>query len=325
MLSSGKIKAELIYNRSKIFDRIKNISGLAGFVMLIFFFVYILTGKNFKKWLFILFQVISAILLLLILFGIGLRWYIGGYIPISNSFEVMIFLSGMVLLAGLLVSKKQPVTLALSLILAFTFLLVAGMNNANPEIGNLVPVLKSYWLSIHVAVITSSYALFAMVMMMALVNLILYLVSKPEKFKQILEKTEQMDAMIQVMMIIGLYLMTIGTILGAVWANESWGRYWGWDSKETWALITIFVYSFVGHMRLIPSLKNEFWQNMATFWAFSSILMTFFGVNYFLSGMHSYAGTGEATVPGWLYVVIICLIIFTVFSGIRYFRLKGKN
>jgi len=322
MLSPGKIKAELIYNRINIFDRTKNIAGLAGFAMLIFFFVFVLNGKIFKRWLFILFQVITAILLLVVLFGIGLRWYIGGYIPISNSYEVMIFLSGVVLLAGLVVGRKQPVVLALSLILSFTFLFVASMNNANPEIGNLVPVLKSYWLSIHVAVITSSYALFAMVMMMALVNMVLYAVSKPAKLNQIIEKTEQMSAMINVMMIIGLYLMTIGTILGAVWANESWGRYWGWDPKETWALISILIYAFVGHMRLIPSLKNEFWTNMAAFWAFSSILMTFFGVNYFLSGMHSYSGAGEATVPGWLWIVVTCLLVFTVFSGIRYFRLK---
>jgi cytochrome c-type biogenesis protein CcsB len=325
MLSPGKIKAELLYNRSNIFNRIKNIAGLAGFVMLIFFFVFILNGKNFKKWLFISFQIISAVLLVVVLFGIGLRWYIGGYVPISNSYEVMIFLSGIVLLSGLLVSRKQPVVLALSQILAFTFLFVASMNNANPEIGNLVPVLKSYWLSIHVAVITSSYALFAIVMMMALVNMVLYAIATPVKFKQIVEKTEQMGAMIQVMMIIGLYLMTIGTILGAVWANESWGRYWGWDPKETWALISILIYAFVGHMRLIPSIKNEFWTNMAAFWAFSSILMTFFGVNYFLSGMHSYAGAGEAIIPGWLYIVAICLILFTIFSGIRFFRLKGKN
>jgi ABC-type transport system involved in cytochrome c biogenesis permease subunit len=237
----------------------------------------------------------------------------------------MIFLSGIVLLSGLLVSGKQPVALALSLILAFTFLFVASMNNANPEIGNLVPVLKSYWLSIHVAVITSSYALFAMVMMMALVNLILYLVASPSKFKQIQVNTGQMNAMIQMMIIIGLYLMTIGTILGAIWANESWGKYWGWDPKETWALISILIYAFVGHMRLIPSLKNEFWTNMAAFWAFSSILMTFFGVNYFLSGMHSYSGAGEATVPGWLWIVVVCLIVFTVLSGVRFFRLKKQE
>lgn len=322
MLTPGKIKAELIYNRSKIFNRIKNIAGLAGFTMLIFFFVFTLNGEKFKKWLFISFQITTAILLLIILSGIGLRWYIGGYIPISNSYEVMIFLSGIVLLAGLMGSRKQPVTLALSLILSFTFLFVAGMNNANPEIGNLVPVLKSYWLSIHVAVITSSYALFAMVMMMALVNMVLYLVASPSSFKQIVEKTEQMSAMLQSIMIIGLYLMTIGTILGAIWANESWGRYWGWDPKESWALISILIYAFVGHIRLIPSLKNEFWTNMAAFWAFSSILMTFFGVNYFLTGMHSYAGAGEASIPGWLWIMVVCFILITIFSGIRFFRLK---
>ncbi|HNW52306.1 MAG TPA: cytochrome c biogenesis protein CcsA [Prolixibacteraceae bacterium] len=322
ILPPQKIKAEIIYNQFDIFKWAEIIAIISGFTLLVFFFLSILKNKNLNKKQFVAFQTVALILLAGILTGIGLRWYIGGYIPINNSYGVMIFLSAVVLFAGLLVSRKQPVVLALSLILAFTFLLVAGMNNANPEIGNLVPVLKSYWLSIHVAVITSSYALFAMVMMMALVNMTLYLVAPPANYSQIVEKTKQLGAMIQVFLIIGLYLMTTGTILGAVWANESWGHYWSWDSKESWALISILVYAFVAHIRLIPSLQNEFWKNMAAFWAFSSILMTFFGVNYFLTGMHSYAGEGDATIPAWLYVVVILLIVFTILSGNRFHKLS---
>ena len=324
MLSGTKINAELLYNKVNIFNRAGNLLGFAGIIMLVIFFVFVLKGKPFPRAVLVIFQILSMIVLLLVVAGLGLRWYIGGYVPVSNSYEVMVFLSFIVLLAGLLVSKNQPVVLALSQVLAFAFLLVALMNNGNPEIGNLVPVLKSYWLSIHVAVITASYAFFAIIMMIALVNMVLYLTASRKMFKRVIVKTEQLGRVNHVLMIIGIYLLTAGTILGAVWANESWGRYWGWDPKETWALISILIYSGVNHLRLIPGIKEEFWFNMTSFWAFLSILMTFFGVNYFLTGMHSYAGTGEASFPLWIIFVVIALIIFTLFSGLRYFRFKKK-
>jgi len=324
-LSDNKVKAELMYNRWLIFERLQNAYALSGFLMLILFFVFILRGKRFPRGLFLVFFSFSIILLLFTTFGIGLRWYIGGYIPISNSLEVMIFLSGIVMVAALIVGVKQPVSIALGSILAYAFLFVASMNNGNPEIGNLVPVLKSYWLSIHVAIITSSYALFALAMMVGLLNLILYLFATPARFASILVKTDQLGAVIQVMMIIALYLLTIGTILGGIWANESWGRYWGWDAKETWALISIFVYAFVAHMRFVPAMKDEYWFNLAAFWAFASILMTFFGVNYFLTGLHSYAGVGEATFPVWISYTTAFFVILTGISGIRYFKLKEKH
>lgn len=323
--SAAKIDAELKYNRWHIFERNQNLFALVGFVLLIMFFVYILRGKTFPLLLERIFLGISIVLLIINEIGVGLRWYIGGYIPISNSLEVMIFLSGVVLLAGILISKRQPVTLALSLILGFTFLAVASMNNGNPEIGNLVPVLKSYWLSIHVAVITSSYSLFALVMMMALVNMLLFLFAAPKRFESIMEKTMQLDALIQVMMTIALYLLTIGTILGGIWANESWGRYWGWDAKETWALISIFIYAFVAHMRFIPAMSEKIWVNFASFWAFASILMTFFGVNYFLVGLHSYAGVGEAnSMPAWIWYTTAFFLLLTGASVYRYYKLKEK-
>lgn len=325
MLTPGKIKAELRYNQWRIFDHMERAYGLLGFVLLILFFVYILKAKPFPVWLEQVFLGISIMLLLITSLGVGLRWYIGGYIPISNSLEVMIFLAGIVLLAGMLISRRQPVSLALALILGFAFLFVASMNNGNPEIGNLVPVLKSYWLSIHVAVITSSYALFALVMMLALVNLLLFLFISNGRWDNIMKKAGQLEALIQVMLTIALYMLTIGTILGAIWANESWGRYWGWDAKETWALISIFVYAFVAHMRFVPSMKDRFWFNMASFWAFSSILMTFFGVNYFLVGLHSYAGVEKAPMPTWIWYTAVVFLVLTLISGYRYFKLKEER
>jgi cytochrome c-type biogenesis protein CcsB len=322
--SSSKIKVEYFYNQSGIFNVITNLLSIAGFSLLLIYFFFIVSGKLFPRWLLLIYQFISALLLIILSVGIGLRWYIGGYAPISNSFEVMIFLAGVVLLAGLLLSPKQPVVLAMSLILSFAFLLVSVMNNGNPEIGTLVPVLKSYWLSIHVAVITSSYALFALAMMLALVNLIIYSAVPVAKFLEFQERTKQIAVFIQILLIPGLYLLTIGTILGAIWANESWGRYWGWDPKETWALISIMLYALVAHLRLIPSIKDEVWFNLATFWSFLSIIMTFFGVNYLLTGLHSYGGTEKGHIPLWLIIVLLVLIIFSIFSAIRFLKLKRE-
>lgn len=316
----GKISAEISYNKLNIFGRLRFVFATTGFIMLLFVFFFILRGKLFPKPLFIAFKGINIVLFAIMSYGFGLRWYIGGFIPMSNSYEVMVFLAAIVLPAGLLTGRKLPSVPALAFILAFTFLLVAGMNNSNPEIGTLVPVLKSFWLSLHVAVITSSYALFALVMMMAFVNMLLFLTAPANLFQEIRARAKQLGALMQVLLIIGLYLLTIGSILGAIWANESWGRYWGWDPKETWALISILVYALVTHMRLIPIGKDDFLFNVAAFWSFSSILMTFFGVNYLLTGLHSYGGSGQGIFPLWIAVVALFLIIFTSFAGIRYYK-----
>lgn len=320
---SGKIKAELLYNKLTLFHYLKIAYAILGFIMLIFIFVLILKSLNLSFWGQWVFGSLAGLLFLLHSFGIAMRWYIGGFVPLSNAYETMLFISWISVLSGVLLVRKQPVVTAMALIMGFAFLMVAGLNNSNPEIGNLVPVLKSPWLSIHVAVITSSYALFAIVMLLAVLNLVLYFPLRLKNRIELLQKTEQIGTMMQVLLTVGLYTLTIGTIFGAVWANESWGRYWGWDPKETWALISILVYAFVSHMRLIPSIKGELWFNVASFWAFAAILMTFFGVNYFLTGMHSYAGTADAVVPSWLLWVVIVLLFFTALSAWVY--LKGQK
>ena len=115
-------------------------------------------------------------------------------------------------------------------------------------------------------------------------------------------------------LIVGLYLMTAGVFLGGVWANESWGRYWGWDPKETWALITVLVYAFVTHMHKIPGLRGQFAFNLASFFSYSSVLMTYFGVNYFLGGMHSYAGGSSFKLPYWSYLVVVALVGLSLYA-----------
>jgi len=126
-------------------------------------------------------------------------------------------------------------------------------------------------------------------------------------------------------MTIGVFMLTIGTFLGGVWANESWGRYWGWDPKETWALVAVLVYAIILHVRYIPGLKGKFIFNVLGFWGYTSILFTFFGVNFYLVGLHSYAqGEGLAEIPMWIKVTFLVLGLFTVFVGLRNWNFKKK-
>jgi cytochrome c-type biogenesis protein CcsB len=323
--SPTKIKAELFYNKANIFNLSTYALLAAGLSLLFFFFYTTIKGAQLSNNILLIYKAIAVILLTFVASGIALRWYIGGYIPMSNSYEVTIFIAWVSLLTGLLLCGKQPVVLALSMILSFAFLLVSAMNNGNPEIGTLVPVLKSYWLSIHVAVITSSYALFALAMMLALVNLSMFAFIPSKKFEGYLKTSKQIMLLEQILIIPGLYLLTIGTILGAVWANESWGRYWGWDPKESWALISIIVYALVSHLRLIPSFKDEIWFDLSVFWAFASVVMTFWGVNYLLSGLHSYGQNGQGEIPIGLTITLIVLIVFSAFAIVRRIHLSDSS
>jgi len=128
---------------------------------------------------------------------------------------------------------------------------------------------------------------------------------------------EKLTGIIEMTLIVGLYMMTIGTFLGGVWANESWGRYWGWDPKETWALITILVYAFIAHMRMIPGLQGTFKFNLLALFGFSSVIMTFFGVNYYLSGLHSYAAGDPLPIPDFVYYTITILSIISISAYIN--------
>jgi cytochrome c-type biogenesis protein CcsB len=188
----------------------------------------------------------------------------------------------------------------------------------NPEITPLVPVLKSYWLMIHVSIITASYGFLGLSAFLGILVLMLYAIMKKGNQKNVDHFIDQLTTISELSATIGLYMLTIGTFLGGVWANESWGRYWGWDPKETWALITAVIYAFIVHMRLIPSLKGRYNYNLATVIAFTSVLMTYFGVNYFLSGLHSY-GKGSADGVHWaVYASIGVIALLAVWSYINY-------
>ena len=312
--SPAKVKAEVFANRLLPFERLIPIYGLTGLVLLILVFIEMFYRSNFGNKAYF---VLAAILLfgfLLQTFAIGLRWYIAGRAPLSNGFESMVYVAWAAMLAGFIFAKRSRVVLPATALLSTLTLFVAHLSWMDPEITNLVPVLKSYWLTIHVAVITASYGFFGLGAILGLFNLALYAFKSKRNREKVDSQIANITVINELNLTLGLYLLTIGSFLGAVWANESWGRYWGWDPKETWALITMLVYAFVLHMRLIPSFKSAFAFNFGSIIGLGSVLMTYFGVNYYLSGLHSYAGGDPVPVPSWIYFVIAAIFSLSFFA-----------
>jgi ABC-type transport system involved in cytochrome c biogenesis permease subunit len=237
----------------------------------------------------------------------------------------MIFVAWGTLLAGFLVVKRSQLPLALTGVLAALSLLVAHLSWMNPEITPLVPVLKSVWLTVHVAVIMTSYSFLGLSALIGIITMVLYISKTMKNHENLNGHIKHLTRLNKIVLIVGLYLITIGCFLGAIWANQSWGRYWGWDPKETWCLITILVYSFVGHMHNMKDFDNDFAFNFGSILAFGSVLMTYFGVNYFLGGMHSYAGGEAAAVPVFAYVAVLFLMILVYGAYLRDTKFQVKK
>jgi len=183
-------------------------------------------------------------------------------------------------------------------------------------------VLKSYCLTLHVSVITGIYGFLGLGAILGLITLILLALSNSGNRDRISKTIDELTVINYKTLTLGLYFLTIGTFLGAVWANESWGRYWGWDPKETWSLITVIIYSIVLHSRLIPGMKDIFTFNLLSLFAFSSVLMTYFGVNYYLSGLHSYASGDSVPIPAFVYITVILLAVLSFVASSKYSRYK---
>jgi len=319
--SNTKINLEIFYNNMNIFGILAIIYALIGFFLLIFHLVDIFSNKSgldkYLSFSFYPFLLVFAIYTL----GLGLRWYISSHAPWSNGYETMIFVGWAAALSGLLFARKSPITLAVTGVLSAIALFVAGMSWMNPEITNLVPVLKSYWLIIHVAIITSSYGFLAMGALLGMLNLILMIARTKKNDLKLKDNIQEISYIIEMTLIIGLLMLTIGCFIGGVWANESWGSYWGWDPKETWALVSIMVYSAILHLRNVPKANNQFVLSSLALIGFSTIIMTFFGVNYYLSGMHSYAQGTPPTIPVIVYFIIAGVIALIAFA----FNAEKKN
>ena len=317
MPTQGKIEWEIFYNKADFFKRLNYSYLLMGLLLLIVQFI-----KLFKPSVKVgLFNKIGVVIFLALAaihaFGLGLRWYLSGHAPWSDGYEAIIFIAFVTVVAGLIFAKNNKIILGASGILAWLLLFVAHLSNMDPEISNLVPVLKSYWLKIHVAVITGSYAFLGLSAVLGIINLFIEIFKTKETKKQMSLTAKELRYGSEMVMTIGVFMLTIGTFLGGVWANESWGRYWGWDAKETWALVSILVYTIILHFRFIPGLKSDFVFNAASIWGYGSIIMTFYGVNFYLSGLHSYATGDPLPIPTWVYVTVVMFILLSVTAYIR--------
>ena len=242
--------------------------------------------------------------------GLILRWYISGHAPWSDAYESMIYVAWATMFFGLAFGRKSDLTIASTAFVTAMILMVAHWNWMDPAIANLQPVLNSYWLMIHVAVIVASYGPFTLGMILGVVCLLLMIFTNSKNKKKIDLNIKELTIINEMALTVGLVMLTIGNFLGGMWANESWGRYWGWDPKETWALISIMVYAFVIHMRLVPGLRGKFAFNLSAIIAYGSILMTYFGVNFYLSGLHSYASGDQ--IMSVKFIGITCFLILVL-------------
>lgn len=323
------IKAELLYTRLNLGAKLFGPFWLIGGLMLIIGITLLFNESKVLQKTWAIGHVLAWLGLLFFTFHQILRWYIAQHPPWSDGFEMLVFVAWGVLLFGLLFASKSRFTVPLGLLFSGTLLFVGFLDWLNPEITNLMPVLHSYWLKIHVAVIVSGYAPLALSAIMALMTLVLIIFHPQNPTHRWWKGVRELIIVNEMSITVGLFLLAVGTFLGGVWANESWGRYWAWDPKETWALISVIVYAIVLHLRLVPKLKNDLVYNLASLWAFSSIIMTSFGVNYYLSGLHSYAAGDPVPVPSWVYWVIGTLLLISLAAIWRYPRLnklmaKGK-
>ena len=300
--TASKINAEIVFNKLDIFFNLTLAYVLLGFVMVVLAFVVIFKPefKPAKTTKIIL--AILSILFAIQTFGMGYRWYLSGHAPWSDIYETLIYISWSAIFAGVIFFRNSLLALGAATIIAGIFMFTAHLTDVDPQITSLVPVLKSYWLTIHVSILTASYGFFGLSAILGFLTLIMFIFRKNRPHLD--DVVRHVSAINEISLIIGLACITIGNFLGGVWANESWGRYWGWDPKETWAYVSIVVYALVLHLRFVKSLNTPYVLATASLLAFSSIMMTYLGVNFYLSGMHSYATGDPVPIPMWAYLTV---------------------
>ena len=319
------VSAELFYNRSHIFSWMM-IPLLGTFFVLMPVYLWnLFRNRNarisFRNPFYTLGLAMFAFAIGGMILGYTMRWIASERIPISNGHESLLFIAISVALAGLIFELvyRMGAPGALGGLLTTIVLGVSMLSTFDPAIGPLVPVLVSYWLNIHVTIITSSYGFLGLSALIGALTLFLLMAKGQDNLKEAIITLDNANKHI---LITGLGLLTVGTLLGGVWANESWGRYWGWDAKETWSLITILVYAVVLHFRWIPQLRSVWLNASGSLAAIASVVMTYFGVNYFLSGLHSYAQGDAAQVPDWVFIGSGLAIALITVSG---FVSRGKK
>ena len=324
MLSEDKIATEIIYNRYDIFKKLFEYYMYASSLMFLLLIVQIFKDRSkilhysvqtFKYLIWICFGLHTA--------GLIARWYISGHAPWSDAYESMIYVAWATMAFGVMLGKKSDLTFASTAFVTAMILMIAHWNWMDPSIGNLQPVLNSYWLMIHVAIIVGSYGPLTLGMILGVITLLLMILTTSKNSAKMALNIKELTIINEMALTVGLVMLTIGNFLGGMWANESWGRYWGWDPKETWALISIMIYAFVIHMRLIPGLRSRFGFSVASVLAYGSIMMTYFGVNFYLAGLHSYAKDDQEISINYIIgslLIITFLAVFAYRKHLKYFK-----
>jgi cytochrome c-type biogenesis protein CcsB len=311
--SDDMIKNEILFNKVGIFPKLTLIYVLSGLLLFIISFIAVFKPKIMTSKTITLIFIYLAFLFTLHTLGMAVRWYLSGHAPWSNTYESLLYISWSAMFAGVVFFRKSLMALSATVVMAGIFMFTAHLSGSDPQITTLVPVLKSYWLTIHVSIITASYGFLGIGAILGFMSLLLF-TFRNENNKKIDKHIYHITAINEVSIIIGLSMLIIGNFLGGVWANESWGRYWGWDAKETWAYVAIIVYAFIIHVRFIKKFDTPFVFSTISLVSFSSILMTYFGVNFYLSGMHSYATGDPVPIPTWAYVLTIMIFILILVS-----------
>ncbi len=350
MISLDRIDAEVLYNKYDIFKKLFSWYMYAGTLLFILVIVQIFNDRS--NIINVLVKVLTGVIVVLFFMhtaGLIMRWYISGHAPWSDAYESMIYVAWATMLFGLLMgaAKKSPfknkvlaailsiftyvvyrkmsnLTIAAAAFVTSMILMIAHWNWMDPAIANLQPVLDSYWLMIHVAVIVASYGPFTLGMILGVVSLLLMILTTEKNKKKMGLNIKELTIINEMALTVGLVMLAIGNFLGGMWANESWGRYWGWDPKETWALISIMIYAFVIHMRLVPGLRGRFGFNLMSIIAFASILMTYFGVNFYLAGLHSYASGDQIVSVKFIGIACASVAVLGFFAYQKYSRYYRK-
>ncbi|MGM5469938.1 cytochrome c biogenesis protein CcsA [Flavobacteriaceae bacterium LMO-SS05] len=323
--SESKVSLEILYNHLNMFFWLMIVYSFLGiFLILLGFAEVFSSGSTYHHIIRMLTKIGLGIMVIALIFqatALGVRWYLSGHAPWSNGYEAIIFISGIGVLSGLLLYRNRnafiPAAGALVAMIMMGF--AHGGSMLDPQITPLEPVLKSYWLMVHVGIITSSYGFFGLSAVLSSISLILFS-TKPTK--KVMHSIKEMTIVNEMALTVGIFALAVGTFLGGMWANESWGRYWSWDPKETWAFISVIFYAVVLHLRLVPKLRGKLTFNIVSLWAIWSIIFTYFGVNYYLSGLHSYAAGDPIPIPAWIYMTATGMLLLSLLA---YFRNKANK
>lgn len=277
-----RFKAEKFYNKMNYTRPLAMGLATLGIITFFFFAIWWAKGIAAPKWLVVLLNIIICVVTIYMAVVISLRGYVASHLPITNGYETMQFMALTVLVLTLVMQRKFALIFPFGLLLTGLTLMVSMFGESNPQITHLMPVLASPLLSIHVCVIMIAYSLLAFMMFNGITALFMEANGKSEQ-------SRSLYCISRVLIYPALFLLTAGIFIGAIWANQSWGRYWGWDPKEVWALITMMVYAIPMHKSIIPALQRPKPFHIFSVIAFMTVLMTYFGVNFLLAGMHSYA------------------------------------